>query len=258
MSVTWYPGIVSLLASQQIGTPTPNMGITSKEVREKRKEKARAAKASRSAIQKHKEETEQKVNAMFGLADTEGVGHLDGAGVGRLLQLLNKEDGEDPLDETTLGSAVTFVFKAADKDASGGIDKQELATAIAAWNNWATTHDALGERVRAELKEIDKDFSGSLDTEELKHLLTRLNGDIDVTDELIATIIKKCDKRGNGVIDIEEVAPAITMWYQLVEKHPDTVDSSSTDPTVTSTYGTKDGNADAPVVVGKKECCIIC
>jgi hypothetical protein len=54
--------------------------------------------------------------------------------------------------------------------------------------------------------------------------------EITVIDKLIA----HCDKRGNGVIDIEEVAPALTMWYQMVEDDDDT--------TVTSTYGEKGGD----------------
>ena len=238
------------------------MGISSKEAREKRKARAKAAAAARTAVQKHRLETEQKVNKLYATADAEGQDHLNGEGIGRLLQLLNEEDGEAPMDDTTLKSAVSFVLRAADKDSSGGVDKGELATAIAAWENWATTHDALGERVQKELKAIDKDLSGSLDTEELKVLLARLNGDVEVTEENIKKIIKKCDKRGNGVLDIEEIAPAITMWYQMVE---DGHVESKTPQTITNTYGPDDGGGGAGSGDdgggGKKvggPCCLIC
>ena len=233
------------------------MGITSKDVREKRKKKATEAAAARKAKQKHKEEIESRVDSMYEKADPSGSSHLDKEGIGRLIQLLNEEDGEAPLDETTLQSAVSFVFKAADKDASGGVDKTELPAAIAAWDNWARTHDALSERVKAELKEIDKDFSGSLDRDELKDLLIKLNGDMIVTDTIINQIIKKCDKRGNGVIDIEELAPAMTMWYQMVDDGK--VEAKNNDGNeVTNKYGPDDAGTTREEGLKKSKNCCCC
>ena len=155
------------------------MGITSKASRDARRNKIRKEHDGRIAHHEAAMSMSTKILAMYKIVDPEDTKHITMEQVGQLLQLLNEEDGEEPLDEATLSSAVTFVMRCADDDGSGGIDKDEIPAAIAAWNNWATTHDSLGETVKRELKLIDKDMSGSLDREELTHLLTKLNQGVD-------------------------------------------------------------------------------
>ena len=61
-----------------------------------------------------------------------------------------------------------------------------------------------------------------------------------VESTVVDKLILHCDKRGNGVIDIEEVAPALTMWYQMQMDE----DGGDTGKTTTSTYGEKGGDGD--------------
>jgi hypothetical protein len=79
-----------------------------------------------------------------------------------------------------------------------------------------------------------------------------------VTDTIINQIIKKCDKRGNGVIDIEELAPAMTMWYQMVDDGK--VEAKNNDGNeVTNKYGPDDAGTTREEGLKKsKNCCIIC
>jgi|TARA_B110000211_G_C13885242_1_gene466992 Ca2+-binding EF-hand superfamily protein len=228
------------------------MGINNKEAKERRRKKAKEVASARVAAQKHHEVTTARVLAFYDKVDTQQENHLNDVQVGTLLQLLNEDDGEPLLDDITLKSAISFVMRAADKDKSGGIDKDELFTAVSSWNTWAGTHDALGEKVKRELKEIDKDLSGSLDPEELKALLTKLNDGKEVPDSDVQAILKKCDKRGNGHIDMEEVAPALTYWYQMSPSNP-------------SAYAIKEGEGngnDAHLLNGADQqaeapCCVV-
>ena len=165
------------------------MGITSKASRDARRKKIRKEHDGRIAHHEHAMSMSDKILEMYKIVDPEDTKHISTEQVGQLLQLLNKDDGEKEMDEATLLSAVTFVMRCADEDESGGIDKDEVPTAIAAWTNWATTHDSLGETVRCELKKIDKDMSGSLDREELMGLLTNLNNGVEGKGEIVLLLL---------------------------------------------------------------------
>ena len=194
-----------------------DMGVQNAANKARRRKKQKDIAAARYAQQKHHDETTTRVLAFYDKVDGENTDHLTQKQVGQLLQLMNEDDGEPPLDDITLESAISFVMRHADEDKSGGIDKHELTKAVAAWNNWAMTHDALGEKVKTLLKEIDKDMSGTLDREELKNLLVKLNEGNEVPEKHIEKIIQKCNKRGDGVIHIEELGPSLTLWYSMTD-----------------------------------------
>jgi Ca2+-binding EF-hand superfamily protein len=122
------------------------------------------------------------------------------------------------MSEPELKSAVDFIMKAADADNSGAIDENELMYAVSAWKNWSHSATRLSEKVKELLVKYDTDMSGSLDKAQLMEMLKALNEDQPVDEADADRIMKGADKRGNGKIDMEEVYPALALWYQIDDK----------------------------------------
>jgi Ca2+-binding EF-hand superfamily protein len=140
---------------------------------------------------------------------------LEASQLGKFMQDMAHHDGHGQMSEQELSSAIAFIMKAADADKSGSIDEEELKHAISAWKNWSHSATRLSEKVKELLLKYDTDMSGSLDRTQLLAMLTHLNEDTPVTEAEADRIIGTADKRGNGKIDMEEIYPALALWYQI-------------------------------------------
>ena len=67
-------------------------------------------------------------------------------------------------------------------------------------------------------------MSGSLNKDQLAEMLKSLNDGNPVEDEELTRIIEGADKRENGMIDMEEIYPALALWYQIPDEE---IDSSA-------------------------------
>ena len=135
-----------------------------------------------------------------------------------------EDDGHGKLSKAELASAVGFIMKAADASGDGAIDEDELKFAVSAWKNWSHSATRLSERVSSLLKKYDTDMSGALNKEQLAEMLKDLNDGNPVEDQELTRIIEGADKRENGMIDMEEIYPALALWYQIPD---DEVESAS-------------------------------
>lgn len=147
--------------------------------------------------------------------DVDKTGALEASQLGKFMQDMAHHDGHGQMSEQELSSAVAFIMKAADADRSGSIDEEELKHAVSAWKNWSHSATRLSEKVKELLLKYDTDMSGSLDRAQLLAMLTHLNEDTPVTEAEADRIIGTADKRGNGKIDMEEIYPALALWYQI-------------------------------------------
>ena len=178
----------------------------------KRREKA----AARLEAHKRRREWAAKIKSFFAAADSDGSGELTHEQVGAMVvNICTQEMDGKVLTDGELKSAVGFIFLAADADKGGTIDQEELEPAVTAWVTW--TDMALGTKANDLFKEFDTDQTGNLTKEQLTNLLTKLNDGTVPTEAEVETVVKKADKRGNGVIDMEEVTPAIAIWYQIAD-----------------------------------------
>jgi|TARA_B100000780_G_C21082919_1_gene436186 Ca2+-binding EF-hand superfamily protein len=141
--------------------------------------------------------------------------------LGAFMQEMAHHDGHGAMSQTELDSAVSFIMKAADADNSGSIDEKELMFAVSAWKNWSHSATRLSEKVKELMTKYDKDSSGSLDKAQFTSLLKELNEGIEVAEEEVDKIIKGADKRGNGAIDMEEIYPALALWFQIDDTDED-------------------------------------
>ena len=112
-------------------------------------------------------------------------------------------------------------MKAADASGDGAIDEDELKHAVSAWKNWSHSATRLSERVVALLKTYDTDMSGSLNREQLAEMLKALNENQPVEEDEVTRILEGADKRDNGMIDMEEIYPALALWYQIPDEEVD-------------------------------------
>ena len=153
--------------------------------------------------------------------DSNGSGKLEASQLGDFLQKMAEDDGHGKLSQVELTSAVGFIMKAADASGDGAIDEDELKFAVSAWKNWSHSATKLSERVSGLLKTYDTDMSGSLNREQLAEMLKDLNDGNPVEDEELNRIIAGADKRENGMIDMEEIYPALALWYQIPDDEED-------------------------------------
>ena len=156
--------------------------------------------------------------------DTNKSGALEADQLGQFMQDMAHHDGHGSMDPADLKSAVAFVMKAADADNSGSIDLEELKHAVTAWKNWSHSSSRLSEKVKDLLKTYDTDMSGSLDRTQLTEMLTALNEGDPVLPAEVDSVIAGADKRGNGAIDMEEIYPALALWYQISDGDQDQAD----------------------------------
>ena len=147
--------------------------------------------------------------------DANKTGALEAEQLGAFMQEMAHHDGHGAMSESEITSAVDFIMKAADADKSGSIDEEELKHAVSAWKNWSHSATRLSDKVKSLLSKYDTDSSGSLDKAQLIALLTELNEGTPIGDAEADKIISDADKRGNGKIDMEEIYPALALWFQM-------------------------------------------
>ena len=98
-------------------------------------------------------------------------------------------------------------------EANGEIDKEELASALAAWtvlneeqDYWATTFDR-----------FNSDDSLGLDKDQVSNFLTELNGKGgEVTPAEVNWVFQRADLDHNNVVDKDEMRIAVAIWYTKV------------------------------------------
>jgi Ca2+-binding EF-hand superfamily protein len=188
-----------------------------------RKRHRGAAKARREAHNR-KREWSDYITTQFMNFDSNSTGKLEATQLGDFLQKMAEDDGHGKLSKAELASAVGFIMKAADASGDGAIDEDELKFAVSAWKNWSHSATRLSERVSSLLKKYDTDMSGALNKEQLAEMLKDLNDGNPVEDQELTRIIEGADKRENGMIDMEEIYPALALWYQIPD---DEVESAS-------------------------------
>lgn len=186
-----------------------------------RKRHRSAAKARREANER-KNQWSLYVTKQFMHFDVDKTGALEASQLGKFMQDMAHHDGHGQMSEQELSSAIAFIMKAADADKSGSIDEEELKHAVSAWKNWSHSATRLSEKVKELLLKYDTDMSGSLDRTQLLAMLTHLNEDTPVTEAEADRIIGTADKRGNGKIDMEEIYPALALWYQIDDEDDST------------------------------------
>lgn len=195
-------------------------------LRKIRKQRRAAASEDRRRAKVQANEWKKKINTYLMKFDTNRTGKLEPEQVEMFVQQLAEDDGQGRLSEPELKSAVGFIMKAADASGDDAIDEDEIMEAVAAWKNWANAHSAMHLHIKNLMDDFDKDETGSLSKEQVAGLLTKLNAGVAVPDDEVEAVIAGADKRGNGAIDMEEMYPALAMWYQMdgrdgVEGHMD-------------------------------------
>lgn len=185
-----------------------------------RKRHRAAAKARREANNRKREWSNYVTTQFknFTSIEDEADPKLNAEQLGKFLQKMAEDDGHGRLTDAEVKSAVDFIMRAADASGDGAIDEFELQQAVSAWKNWSHSATMLGDLVTKLLKEFDTDMSGSLNRTQFKLLLKKLNDGVDVEEEEVNKIINEADKRGNGAIDMEEVYPALALWYQIPDQ----------------------------------------
>ena len=122
----------------------------------------------------------------------------------QLSALFHDLNGGSVLDETTLA----VVMQLADVNTDGVIDAEELKLAIAVWNRASTLTflDAMFDT-------YDVKSTGKLDKGAMQKLLTDLNDGKKVHAAEVEYLMISADVNHDGLIDRNELKPAIALWY---------------------------------------------
>jgi Ca2+-binding EF-hand superfamily protein len=156
-----------------------------------------------------------EIHKVFKECDADNTGMLTDNEVREFIKKVNSNmEDEGELLEHELDSACTFVLRAADCDGDGGISFPELVPAFEAYNNWTLALDGMRAQVEELMVKHDEDQSGTLDKEELIHLMTEMNFGTQVSVAVYDKIWASADSNGDGRVDLQELAPALSQWDQ--------------------------------------------
>lgn len=67
-------------------------------------------------------------------------------------------------------------------------------------------------------KKADTDGNGSLDKSQLPAFLKANSPEYAPTDHDVEFVLSKCDHDGSGTLTFDELAPAISVWMDCVER----------------------------------------
>ena len=182
--------------------------------REKRRSKKKKKKKRIEGALERRKHT-GKIHKLFKECDVDNTGMLTDNEVREFIKQVNSNmEDEGDLLEHELDSACAFVLRAADGDGDGGISFPELVPAFEAFNNWTLELDGMRAQVEELMVKHDEDQSGTLDKEELIHLMTELNLGTQVSVAVYDKIWASADTNGDGRVDLQELAPALSLWDQ--------------------------------------------
>ena len=182
---------------------------------------SKQSRAKRKQRQKNREEFHEQrraqirqLNVLFLECDEDKTGFLTDTELSNFLSSCNAIMDEGEMKEHELEHAVKFVLKAADGDNDGGIAFEELVPAFQAFNNWTMQKDSMRSMVMELMGKHDDDASGTLDRAELLVLVTELNFGKQIKEAVFEKIWSSADNDGNGTVDLDELAPALSKWDQ--------------------------------------------
>jgi Ca2+-binding EF-hand superfamily protein len=184
-----------------------------------------AKRRRREKLEAKAKEDQAKVDAYFTKYDQSGTGKLSKEELTALLTDMKREHTADPAAEVPADKA-DALFAKFDTSQDGQIDKSELLPAVRKFKNHLK-HEAYLAEI---LSRHDADKSGALAPAELLTLLNEVAQDTPhkkASDADVEFVMERCDTNSNGVIDFEELGPAIATWKEAVGKLPPETTSSA-------------------------------